>query len=162
MNTEKKIVKLQTLKKKISKLRKQRKMIAFTNGCFDILHRGHIRYLESAKEKNRVLILALNGDRSIRKIKGSKRPILDEKSRASVIAALECIDFVTIFNESTPQKVIEALRPDVLIKGADYKSKEVVGSNFVKSYGGKVEYIKYIQRYSTTKIIDKVIKTCKK
>lgn len=147
-----KIVSRKTLKNIIARLRRQGKTIAFTNGCFDILHLGHVLYLQQAK-KNRVLIVGLNSDKSVRKIKGPRRPILPEKARAVLLASLEDVDYVTIFNEDTPAKLIAALKPDVLIKGADWKGKEVAGSEIVK----KVEYIKYVDGYSTSNIIKKII-----
>jgi len=161
LNSSKKIRSLESIKKIVAQLKRQRKTIAFTNGCFDILHFGHVRYLEAAK-KSRVLVVAINSDGSVRKIKGDQRPIVPQKERASLIAALECVDYVTIFNEPTPFKVIAALRPDVLIKGADWKGKEVVGADFVKSYGGRVEFIRYVKGFSTTKIIESIKEKCLK
>ncbi len=152
MSYRQKIVSQGTLKRKIAALRKQGNKIAFTNGCFDILHLGHVLYLQKAK-KNRVLVIGLNSDKSVHKIKGPRRPILPQKARAILLASLECVDYVTIFNEDTPAKLIAALKPDVLIKGADWKGKEVAGSEVVK----KVEYIKYIDGYSTSNIIKKII-----
>ena len=155
-----KIIKIATLKRKLAQLRK-RKKIAFTNGCFDILHYGHVSYLQSAKKQDRILILGLNSDASIKRIKGPKRPIVPEKQRAAVLAALECIDFVVVFGESTPQKLIEAIKPDILIKGADWKGKEVVGADFVKAHGGRVEFIKFQANLSTTNIIQTVLRKCR-
>ena len=155
MNSQK-ILTLLPLKKRLQQLRRQGKTIAFTNGCFDILHFGHVSYLQEAAKKNRVLVVAINSDESVRTIKEKSRPIVPQKERASLIAALECVDYVTIFDEPTPLKVIEALRPDVLIKGADWKGKDVVGADFVKSYGGRVEFVRYIQGFSTTKIIESI------
>ncbi|MDP8211884.1 MAG: D-glycero-beta-D-manno-heptose 1-phosphate adenylyltransferase [Candidatus Zapsychrus exili] len=162
MNTRKKIVKLDTLKRKISNLRKKGKKIAFTNGCFDILHLGHISYLESIKKPDRIVILALNSDVSIKKIKGPSRPIAPQNSRSAVIAALECIDYVVLFNDETPFKLIKSLKPDILVKGADWKGKGAVGADLVNEYGGKVEYIKYVSNFSTSNIIDKIKNKCKK
>ena len=159
MNTKSKIVKLLTLKKKISQLRQRRKKIVFTNGCFDILHAGHISYLQGAKKTNRTLIVGLNSDRSVRKIKGAKRPIVKEQERAIILAALACVDYVILFDEDTPLKLIEAVRPDVLIKGADWKRKGTVGSKSVQENGGKVEYIKYISGCSSTDIIKRIAKS---
>ena len=158
MNTDKKIVGIKTLQGKIARLRRQGKTVVFTNGCFDILHLGHVQYLEKAKGRNRILIVGLNSDRSVRLIKGPRRPIVSEKARARVLAALACVDYVTIFNEDTPQKLIAALKPDVLIKGADWKGKEVAGSDIVRRHGGRVEYIRYIPQYSSTKIIEAVLR----
>jgi len=157
MNTKTKIVKLPTLKKKISRLRKQGYTIAFTNGCFDILHLGHISYLQNAKKEDRILIVGLNSDRSIRKIKGPGRPIVNEKERAAVLSALACVDYVTIFDEETPLRLIEAVGPDILIKGADWKRKGVVGSECVRARGGKVEHAKYISGLSSTDVINRIL-----
>lgn len=161
MNTRHKIVSLTTLKKKLALLRRQKRTIAFTNGCFDILHYGHVSYLEAAKKDNRILVVGLNADASIKRIKGNLRPILPQDERAKVLAALECVDFVTIFSEDTPAKLIAAIIPDVLIKGADWKGKDVVGSDVVKAHGGKVELIKYLPNLSTTNIIQTVISKCR-
>ena len=146
MNTKHKIIKLPTLKKKLSGFRKQGKKIAFTNGCFDIVHYGHISYLETAKKKDRILVLGLNSDLSVKKLKGSRRPIISQDNRAALLAAMECVDFVVLFNEETPLKLISSLKPDVLVKGADYKDKVVVGSDIVKENGGKVEFIKFYNK----------------
>jgi len=159
VNTKLKIVKLLTLKKKISQLRRQRKKVAFTNGCFDILHAGHVHYLQEAKKANRVLIVGLNNDRSVRKIKGAKRPIIKEQQRARILAALACVDYVILFGEETPLKLIEAIKPDILIKGADWRKKGAVGSDGVRANGGKIEYIKYISGRSSTDIIKRIAKS---
>jgi len=159
---KKKITTVGELKKRLCSLRKEGRTIAFTNGCFDILHYGHVDYLLKAKKKNRVLVVGVNSDSSVRKIKGSKRPIVSQKERASVLAALECVDFVTIFSESTPLNLIKAVKPDVIIKGADWKKKDVVGYDVVKAYGGKVELAKYLPKHSTTNIINAIITKCKK
>ena len=149
-----------TLVKTVARLRRQGKTIAFTNGCFDILHFGHVSYLQSAKKGKRVLIVGINSDASVRRLdKGPGRPVNPEGARAEVLAALACIDYVTIFEETTPQKLIEAVQPDVLIKGADWKGKYVIGSDVVRARGGKVEFIKYIDHFSTTGTINKILKT---
>lgn len=162
MNTKHKIVKLPTLKKKLAGFRKQGKKIAFTNGCFDVVHYGHISYLEAAKKKDRVLVLGLNSDLSVKKLKGPNRPIVAQDNRAALLAAMECVDYVVMFNEETPLKLISSLKPDILIKGADYKNKIVVGSDIVYENGGKVEFIKFVKNCSSTNIIEKIIKQCKK
>jgi len=149
-----KILSLPALLKKLPALRRQGKTIAFTNGCFDLMHIGHVQYLEEAKKGNRVLIVGLNSDASIHRIKGSSRPIVGQKSRAAVLAALENVDFVVIFNEATPYKIISAIKPDILIKGADWKGKSVVGEDLVK----RKEFVKYIPGFSTTNIIKKIRK----
>ena len=157
MDSQKKILSLNTLKKTLARLRKNGKTIAFTNGCFDILHAGHVSYLEAAKKKGRILVVGLNSDHSVRRIKGPGRPIVGEKERAQVLSALNCVDYVTIFNAQTPLKLIQVVKPDVLIKGADWKNKTVVGQDIVEKNGGRVELIKYLPRFSTTKIIDKIM-----
>jgi len=157
VDTRKKILGLKTLQRTLARLKRQGRTVAFTNGCFDILHFGHVQYLEKAKGQNRVLVIGLNSDRSVRKIKGPRRPIVSQNARAAVLAALACVDYVMIFNEETPQKLIAALKPDVLIKGADWRGKEVAGSDVVRKYGGKVEYARYVPRYSSTNIIEAVL-----
>jgi D-beta-D-heptose 7-phosphate kinase/D-beta-D-heptose 1-phosphate adenosyltransferase len=156
MNSKNKIVSLASLKKIVARTRKQGRTIAFTNGCFDILHAGHVAYLEQAKKKNRLLIVGLNSDRSISRIKGPSRPITGEKQRAAVLAGLSCVDNITVFHEDTPLNLIKAVKPDVLIKGADWKNKVVVGEDVIRPYGGRVELIKYLPNFSTTKIIEKI------
>ena len=156
MKTSQKIVTLAALQRHLRRFRAQGRTIAFTNGCFDILHYGHVNYLQAAKASNRVLVLGLNSDASVRRIKGSSRPLNSQKMRAAVLAALECVDFVVIFNEETPQKLIAAVRPDVLIKGADWKGREIAGSDVVKAGGGRVELIRYVPGFSTTKIIESI------
>jgi D-beta-D-heptose 7-phosphate kinase/D-beta-D-heptose 1-phosphate adenosyltransferase len=156
MSIRSKIVGLYKLKKELARLKKSGKKIAFTNGCFDILHLGHVSYLEKAKKDNRVLVLGLNSDASVRRLKGPSRPVNGQLARASVVAALESVDYVTIFTDDTPYKLIKAIVPDVLIKGADWKGKLVVGSDVVKAGGGKVEFIKFVDHFSTTKIIEDV------
>ncbi len=162
MNSKKKIVKTLGLKRHLAKWRGKGKKITFTNGCFDILHFGHVCYLEAAKRKDRILIVGLNSDTSTRKIKGQGRPINSQRTRAIVLAALSCVDYVTIFDEETPYQLIQALRPDILIKGADWKGKGVVGSDIVKKNGGKVELIRYIPKFSTTNIVRSIKKKCLK
>jgi D-beta-D-heptose 7-phosphate kinase/D-beta-D-heptose 1-phosphate adenosyltransferase len=152
MPIKNKILQLPALLKKLPILRRQGKTIAFTNGCFDLMHIGHVKYLEDASRDNRVLIVGLNSDLSVSRIKGPCRPMVVQKSRAAVLAALESVDFVVIFNEDTPYKTISAIKPDILIKGADWKGKSVVGQDLVK----RVEFVKYIQGFSTTNIIKKI------
>ena len=153
-----KVKTLPELKKISEKLRKNAKKIVFTNGCFDLLHLGHIYYLEKAKKKGDVLIVALNSDSSVRRIKGSKRPILPETDRARIIAALESVDYVVVFNELTPLKVIKALKPNVLIKGRDWKVDNIVGKDVVRSTGGRVATIPLLKGRSTKLIIKKVVR----
>jgi D-beta-D-heptose 7-phosphate kinase/D-beta-D-heptose 1-phosphate adenosyltransferase len=152
-----KIVTRERLKEKIDHLKKEGKRIVFTNGCFDILHVGHTRYLREAKKTGDILILALNSDESVRCLKGDKRPLIPEDERGDVVASLESVDFVTIFNESTPFELIEYLKPDILVKGGDWAENEVVGRDSVTTWGGKVIIIPEIKGSSTTNIIEKII-----
>lgn len=132
--------------------------IVFTNGCFDLMHRGHVEYLQSAAGMGDKLVIGLNSDASVTKLKGSSRPINDVESRALVLSAFTFVDAVVVFEENTPRQLIELLRPDVLVKGADYENKEIVGREFVESIGGKVELIPFVKGYSTSKIIQKIRK----
>ena len=151
-----KILERKILKEKVEALRKDGKKIAFTNGCFDILHVGHVRYLTEARKTADILILALNSDSSVRAIKGEKRPLVPEEERAEVLAALECIDFITIFQELTPLELINYLKPDILIKGGDWPEDKVVGRDEVKKWGGRVLLIPEIKGKSTTNIVEKI------
>jgi rfaE bifunctional protein nucleotidyltransferase chain/domain len=153
-----KILDRKILKEKIDLLRKEGKKIAFTNGCFDILHVGHIRYLREARKTADVLVLALNSDSSVQSIKGEKRPLVCEEERAEIMAALEFIDFVTIFPELTPLELINYLKPDILIKGGDWPENKVVGRDDVKKWGGRVMLIPEVTGKSTTNIVEKIKK----
>ena len=144
------------LKRTIAYLRKQGKKIVFTNGCFDILHYGHIKYLQDAKGLADVLVLGLNSDSSVKKIKGAARPINKQLDRARVLSALSCVDYLTIFSEDTPLRLIRLIQPDVLVKGGDWQTEKIVGADFVKARGGQVLAIPYIKGYSTTKLINKI------
>jgi len=149
-----KIVDKSTLKSILSK--KNNNKIVFTNGCFDILHRGHIEYLAQAADYGDILIIGLNSDKSVSRIKGETRPLQDEVSRAEILAALSFVDYIVIFDEDTPKQLIEYLKPNVLIKGSDYKISEIVGGDFVIKNGGEVITIDFIEGYSTTNIVDKI------
>ena len=157
MDSSRKIVTLPVLKRRIARHRKEGQPIAFTNGCFDILHYGHVSYLEAAKKKDRVLIVGLNSDRSVRAIKGPRRPIVPERQRAALLAALECVCYAVLFNEPTPLNLIKKIRPNVLVKGADWKKSQVAGAAEVESWGGEVRLIKLTQGRSTTNVIHKVL-----
>jgi rfaE bifunctional protein nucleotidyltransferase chain/domain len=133
------------------------KKIVFTNGCFDILHLGHIDYLSKAADMGDVLVLGLNSDRSVSEIKGEKRPINNETSRAHVLAALSLVTVVVLFDESTPYELIKLIQPDVLVKGADYKIEDIVGSDILKAKGGKVEAINLLPGYSTSAIEQRIV-----
>jgi D-beta-D-heptose 7-phosphate kinase / D-beta-D-heptose 1-phosphate adenosyltransferase len=130
--------------------------VAFTNGCFDVLHAGHVQYLNEARAQADLLVVGMNSDASVRALKGSDRPINPAEARAQVLAALQAVDYVTVFDEATPLALIEALRPDVLVKGADYHKDEVVGAEFVESHGGRVYLAALREGFSTTRLLDKL------
>lgn len=134
------------------------KKIVFTNGCFDILHLGHIDYLSKSKELADILIVGLNSDQSIKNIKGTQRPINNQYMRSMILASLFFVDIVIIFNEDTPEKLIKIIKPDILVKGGDYNIDTIVGGDIVKSYGGEIKIINYVEGYSTTNIINKINK----
>lgn len=132
------------------------KRIVFTNGCFDIIHPGHIAYLSKAKDFGDILVIGLNSDDSVRQLKGENRPIIPEKERAFMLASLRFVDAVVIFDEETPINLIQQLQPDVLVKGKDYKAEEIVGYDIVTAKGGTVETIELVEGFSTTSLIDKL------
>jgi D-beta-D-heptose 7-phosphate kinase/D-beta-D-heptose 1-phosphate adenosyltransferase len=152
-----KIYPKEELKAEIDRLKRGGRKIIFTNGCFDILHAGHTRYLREAKKLGDVLILALNSDHSVRAIKGEKRPIVPEAERAEVVASLASVDYVTVFDELTPLALIEFLRPDVIVKGGDWAEKDIVGAEAVGKWGGRVAIMPEIEGASTTNVIEKVL-----
>ena len=136
----------------------QNKKIVFTNGCFDILHRGHIEYLAKAAGYGDYLVIGLNSDSSVRTIKGPGRPILDQETRALILASLHFVHIVVLFEEPTPYELIKLINPDVLIKGGDYKPSEIVGADIVKASGGKITTIEFVDGFSSTSIIEKLRK----
>ena len=140
----------------VGSIRKKGHRIVFTNGVFDILHYGHIDYLKKAKELGDVLIVGLNRDISVKKFKTKDRPIQNELDRARILASLRFVDYVIMFAEETPERLIKMIKPDILVKGADYKISEIVGADFVKSYGGQVKRIRFVKDRSSTKIIKKL------
>ena len=152
-----KIKTVKELKDLLNKHRSKRDRIVFTNGCFDILHRGHVEYLGFARNQGELLVVGLNTDRSVNNMKGPSRPVLPEQDRARIIAALEDVDYVVLFDEPTPEELIREVRPDVLIKGEDWREKGVVGREFVESYGGKVVLAPLVQGISTTDIISRIV-----
>jgi D-glycero-beta-D-manno-heptose 1-phosphate adenylyltransferase len=151
-----KVKTLQDAKKEIAGLKAAGKKIVFTNGCFDILHVGHARYLYEAKAMGDHLIVAVNSDRSVKAIKGPERPVNNQNNRAEMLAALECTDCVIIFDEETPLNAIKSLMPDMLIKGGDWKVEDIVGSDVVTAAGGIVRSIPFVDGFSTTGIINKI------
>jgi len=137
-------------------LKSQGRVIVFTNGCFDILHAGHIKLLKAAKAKGDILIVGLNTDSSVEKIKGYSRPFVRENDRAEILSALEMVDYVVLFPEQTPEKLIKTIKPDVLVKGGDYRKEAVVGRKFVEGYGGKVILVTKLKNRSTTSIVKRI------
>lgn len=154
----KKIVDLNTLKPIIEEWKNQNYKIVFTNGCFDILHFGHIDYLSKASNLGSKLIIGLNSDASVRNIKGKTRPIQDQKSRSAILASLFFVDLVVLFDEDTPINLISEIIPNVLVKGSDYEISEIVGHKIVLENGGSVETIEFVENYSTSAIENKIIK----
>lgn len=152
-----KILKLPDLIQTLEGFRKSGKRVVFTNGCFDILHIGHVRYLTAARAKGDVLVLGLNSDVSVRSIKPDNRPIVNQDQRAEVLAGLTCVDYITIFDEPDPLALIRAVKPDILVKGADWEEAEIIGSDVVKSYGGKVVRVEVVPDISTSQIIQRIL-----
>ena len=131
--------------------------LVFTNGCFDLLHPGHVECLSRARELGEVLLVAVNSDASVRRLgKGPGRPLVDERSRAEVVAALECVDLVTVFDEDTPREVVAALQPDVLVKGGDYSEEEVAGARTVRASGGEVVIVPLLPGHSTSRLVERM------
>ena len=151
-----KILNKESLEEKLNLWRKEGKTIVFSNGCFDILHRGHVEYLSKAADLGDILIIGLNTDASVKRIKGPSRPVNDEKARAVVLAALEFVDAIMFFDEDTPYNLIKNVQPDVLVKGKDYKAEDIVGYDIVTNNGGKVETIELVEGFSTTNTINKM------
>ena len=152
-----KVLSLEELLKELQPLRGKKKIV-FTNGCFDLLHAGHAHYLNRCKELGDILVVGINSDSSIRKIKGEKRPIVPLEFRAYLLSNLRAVDYVVPFEEETPLKLIKAIKPDFLVKGGDWKVEKIVGADFVQSYGGKVLTIPFKFDISTTKIVEEIKK----
>ncbi|MGD1007155.1 MAG: D-glycero-beta-D-manno-heptose 1-phosphate adenylyltransferase [Ignavibacteriaceae bacterium] len=148
---------LQEIKAIREKFKKEKKKVVFTNGCFDLIHAGHVDYLSKARNLGDVLIVGLNSDASVKRLKGEKRPILLEAERAFIISNLKPVDYVTIFEEDTPGRLIGELIPDILVKGADWALENIVGRDVVEANGGEVKTIKFVNDQSTSKIIDSIL-----
>ncbi len=154
--TESKILSREDTKKQVEQWQSEGKKIVFTNGCFDIVHLGHIDYLEKAQALGDKLVLGLNTDASVQRLKGETRPVVNEYARARMMAAMSFIDAVTLFDEETPKELIETLCPNILVKGDDYSVENIVGSDFVLAHGGEVKTISLVKGYSTSAIIQKI------
>lgn len=157
--TKNKIITLNALEKEIAHAKRQGKRVVSTSGCFDILHAGHVTYLEEAKARGDILVVLLNSDSSVRALKGSTRPVVPEAERAVVIAGLESVDYVCIFSERTPCGIIDRMQPDIVIKGGDYAGKQIPEMDSVAVYGGRVEYVNVVDGCSTTNIVEKIRKS---
>jgi D-beta-D-heptose 7-phosphate kinase/D-beta-D-heptose 1-phosphate adenosyltransferase len=152
-----KVKEREDLRRIIGNLKTEGKRIVFTNGCFDLLHVGHVRYLEQARSLGDILVVGMNSDRSVRILKGPRRPILPAEERAEILSGLECIDYITVFDEPTPLDLITALQPHVLAKGGDWTKEKIVGKEIVEDAGGKVVTIPFVEGSSTTQIIETVL-----
>lgn len=148
-----KILDNKTLEQRLDSWHKEGKKIVFSNGCFDILHRGHVEYLSKAADLGDIFVIGLNTDASVKRLKGPSRPVNDEKARAVVLAALEFVDAIVFFEEDTPYNLIKFVMPDILVKGKDYKAEDIVGYDIVTGNGGKVETIELVDGFSTTNIL---------
>lgn len=139
------------------KLKIENKKLVFTNGCFDLIHAGHVDYLIKSREMGDALVVALNTDESVKRIKGNKRPILKQDERAFILSNLKCVDYVTFFDEDTPEKIISEIIPDILVKGADWDLNKIIGKDVVESNGGEVKTVRFVNDQSTSKIIESIL-----
>ncbi len=156
MRYREKVVDRATAVAKVAEARRAGKRVVFTNGCFDLMHVGHVRYLAAARAAGDLLVVAINADESVHRLKGPERPLVPEAARAEVLAALAAVDYVTVFAEDTPAEVIAALLPDVLVKGADWAPDQVVGRETVEAHGGRVELVPVVEGFSTTALVDRI------
>ncbi len=153
------IVNLETFTPIRDKIKAEGKNLVFTNGCFDILHRGHVTYLNEAKSLGDYLIIGVNSDTSVKKLKGENRPVNNERDRALLLDNLKCVDYVIIFETDTPYELIKSLKPDILVKGGDWKKEDIVGHDIVEQNGGNVFSLNFVDNYSTTSVIKKINKS---
>ena len=156
MRSSRKIQSTASLSRIVREAKANGQQVVLTNGCFDLLHAGHVQLLERAKQLGDLLIVAINSDTSVRKLKGAHRPIVKQQDRARLLAALESVDYVTIFNESTPRRLVARLKPQILIKGADWGASEIVGREIVEQNGGRVVRLPLLRGYSTTRFIERI------
>ena len=157
-----KIRKREELRRIVENLKAKGKRIVFTNGCFDLLHIGHVRYLEEAKSLGDILVVGLNSDRSVRGLKGPNRPILPEEERAEILSGLECVNYINIFDEPTPLELISSLQPQVLVKGGDWTKEAAVGKEVVERSGGEVVILPFVEGSSTSNLIEAILKRYEK
>ena len=159
MDPQSKILDSRVLADRLEDFRSAGKRVVFTNGCFDILHIGHVRYLSAARNEGDLLVVGINSDQSVRSIKGERRPIVAQDQRLEIVASLQFVDFVTRFDEPDPLKLIRLLKPAILVKGADWSADEIIGADFVKAGGGRVVRVSLVQQASTSGIIEKIIES---
>ena len=158
MDNQSKIMDDRSLASKLDGFRKAGKIVVFTNGCFDLLHVGHVRYLTAARKEGDLLVVGLNSDASVKLIKGSQRPIVEQEQRSEILASLQVVDYVTFFDEPDPLILIQHLKPAILVKGADWSADDIVGADFVKSRGGRVVRVPLVKDISSSTIIDRIVK----
>jgi D-beta-D-heptose 7-phosphate kinase/D-beta-D-heptose 1-phosphate adenosyltransferase len=151
-----KVLTRNTLQRRLDTVRRRGTRIVFTNGCFDLIHPGHVRYLRAAKRLGDLLVVGLNSDASVRRLKGPLRPLVSLRDRCEVMAALEMVDYVTVFGEDTPYNLIKQVRPDVLVKGGDWKPEQIVGADIVRARGGAVRSLRFAPGYSTTRLVRRI------
>jgi rfaE bifunctional protein nucleotidyltransferase chain/domain len=156
LSVSEKLKSLEDIKAIVVAARNDGKRVAFTNGCFDLLHRGHVHVLREARACADLLIVGINSDQSVKQIKGPTRPVLSESDRCKLLGAMEMVDFVVLFNEPDPGNLISAIRPDVLVKGGDWNTEKIIGAELVEEAGGRVVVVPYIKGFSTTEIIERI------
>ena len=152
-----KLISIRRLSSKLGAARRRGRKVVFTNGCFDIIHAGHVRYLKKARSLGDILVVGLNSDSSVKAIKGPERPIVPERERAEVLGALSFVDYIVLFREPTPISLIKALRPDVLVKGSDWAAKDIAGADVVRANGGRIARVRLVKGRSTTNIIRRIL-----
>lgn len=152
----KKILPVHAVRSCVNSLRRQGKRIVFTNGCFDLIHPGHVRYLRAARKLGDVLVVGLNSDASVRRLKGPRRPLVTQGARAEVLSALEMVDYVTVFGEDTPHALLQQIQPDVLVKGGDWTPDRIVGADIVRARGGTVRSLPFARGYSTSALVERI------
>ena len=156
--SQRKIISAAVLARQVRQAKAAGKTVVFTNGCFDLLHAGHVMLLERAKRLGDVLIVAINSDASAKRLKGPQRPIVSQRDRAQLLAALESVNYVTVFNDSTPERLLRRLRPHILVKGADWSSTQIVGRELVERDGGRVVRLPLLRGYSTSRLLQRILK----
>ena len=158
MDTISKIIELKDLQAKVDEIKESGKKVVFTNGCFDIMHVGHVRYLAAARSEGDILVVGLNSDESVKSIKSAKRPIVKQDERAEVLASLWCVDYIILFNEPDPFLLIQTIMPDILVKGDDWTEENIIGAGLVKHNGGRVVRVPVVPEASTSRIIERIVK----